>query len=171
MRIRDITAKAALSLAAAFLMLSGPAWAEAEQPFLARVVHVADGDTIEVVRQGDKMELHKIRLYGLDAPESGQAYGKRAAQYLRQMINKKIVTIEVMQQSDRYGRVVGIVRAEDGQDAGLELILAGYAWVYPQYCRRADICDGYRAAEGRARAAKVGLWQDKEPVPPWEWRK
>jgi endonuclease YncB( thermonuclease family) len=51
------------------------------------------------------------------------------------------------------------------------LVKEGFAWVYPQYCKRADICDRLRELEAAARESKAGLWRDKEPVPPWEWRK
>jgi Micrococcal nuclease (thermonuclease) homologs len=68
------------------LIMAAPAWANpSDDPnrfFWARVVHVADGDTIEVVKQGDKLKMLKVRLYGVDAPEDGQAYGKKIFKHL-----------------------------------------------------------------------------------------
>lgn len=60
-----------------------------------------------------------------------------------------------------------------GQDANLAQVKAGMGWWYRKYQReqtqqqRAD----YEAAEGAAKASKVGLWRDADPVPPWDWRK
>lgn len=167
--------KAAFALAAAFLICSVSAWASPLDGdatiFWARVVHVADGDTIEVVRQGEQMEMLKIRLYGVDAPENGQARGKRAGQYLRKMIHKKIVTVEVKQKRDRYGRIVGIVKTENGQDVAKDLAKSGYVWVDPRFCKSSRVCRGYWVGVRRAQQTKAGLWRDKEPVPSWEWRR
>lgn len=158
-------------ITAAFLIIPVSAWAQAPDRFFwARVVHVTDGDTIEVVRRGEQMEMLKIRLYGVDAPEGGQAYGKRAGQYLRKMVNKKIVTIEVKQRRDRYGRIVGIVKTENGRDVARALAEAGYVWVDTRFCKSSRVCRGYWAGVRRAQQTKAGLWRDKEPVPPWEWR-
>ena len=73
---------------------------------------------------------------------------------------------------DRYGRLVARVIV-DGQDAGLELLKQGLCWVYDRYIGQAriDIETRYRVAEALARSDKVGLLQDPNPVPPWEWRK
>ncbi len=51
-----------------------------------------------------------------------------------------------------------------------ELIKAGLAWQYRKYCK-ASFCNEWLKLEGKAKSAKVGLWSDKDPVPPWEWRK
>jgi endonuclease YncB( thermonuclease family) len=72
---------------------------------------------------------------------------------------------------DRYGRTVSIVYV-DGTDAGLELIRQGFAWCYNRYLpeARVDIQASYRDAQEEAKAARIGLWSDSDPVPPWEWR-
>jgi endonuclease YncB( thermonuclease family) len=73
---------------------------------------------------------------------------------------------------DRYGRLVVRVLV-DGQDAGLELLKQGLCWVYEKYVGEAsgEIQTSYRDAQNRAEAEKAGLWQDPDPMPPWEWRK
>ena len=73
---------------------------------------------------------------------------------------------------DRYGRKVGKVLLA-GLDCNLEQIKHGLAWHYKQYQREQLPTDqkSYAAAEIEARAAKLGLWRDVEPVPPWKWRK
>ena len=67
---------------------------------------------------------------------------------------------------DRYGRILGTVYV-DNHDMNLRQIEDGYAWVYRRYCKRAD----YYKAEEYARNKKLGLWYDKYPIPPWEYRK
>lgn len=72
--------------------------------------------------------------------------------------------------TDRYGRTVGVVYAENGGNLNKELLTNGLAWVYTQFCK-ASFCNDWKQEELRARRAKVGLWVDKTPIEPWEWRK
>jgi micrococcal nuclease len=51
-----------------------------------------------------------------------------------------------------------------------EIIRAGFAWVYAAYCRK-PICHEWKRLEGEVATEKLGLWKDKNPVAPWEWRK
>jgi endonuclease YncB( thermonuclease family) len=51
-----------------------------------------------------------------------------------------------------------------------EIVKSGYAWVYRKYCDQ-EFCTDWAELERIARDSKMGLWQDKKPVPPWEWRK
>lgn len=143
------------------LFAAAPAWA-AES---ARVVGVLDGDTITIVRAGRQ---ERIRLYGIDAPENRQAYSRASAKTLGEMLRGKTVAVEAME-TDRYGRTVARIWA-DGREVSAAMVAAGMAWVFPKYCRQA-YCDEWRQAEQRARAAGVGLWRDKHPQPPWEWRR
>ena len=52
---------------------------------------IADGDTITVLKAKTPI---RIRLYGIDCPESGQAFGKKAKQFTSGMVFRKIVRIE-----------------------------------------------------------------------------
>jgi endonuclease YncB( thermonuclease family) len=128
-----------------------------------KVVRVADGDTLTVL--DDAHTQHKIRLWGIDAPESGQAFGNRAKQALGEKVFGKMVRVQVVDH-DRYGRTVGKVVLGDRQ-INLEMVQDGYAWDYRQFDRRHE----YAAAERDAREHRRGLWADKEPVPPWDWRR
>lgn len=81
------------------------------------------------------------------------------------------VTIE-WRKKDRYGRTVGKVIV-NGVDANLKMVEAGLAWHFKQYAREQSPADRarYDKAEEDARAKGVGLWRDRQPVPPWEFRK
>ena len=70
-----------------------------------KVIGIADGDTITVLR--DKEQV-RIRLYGIDCPERGQAFSKKAKQFTSEMVFGKVVEIEPVD-IDRYGRTVGLV--------------------------------------------------------------
>lgn len=132
------------------------------------VVSVADGDTITLL--DNTQTQHKIRLGGIDAPEKAQPYGQQSKQSLSDMVFGKTVTVDTGK-TDRYGREVGKVLL-DGMDANLEQLKKGLAWHYKAYEREQSPSDrrNYAAAEKDAAAARLGLWQDVEPVPPWEWR-
>ena len=157
-------------------------FAQAET-FQCKVVGVTDGDTITCLT--DQKEQIKVRLYQIDAPESGQAYGQKAKQALSDMIYNKTVKVENMG-LDRYKRTLGLIMAykripcksappDKPQPFGcyylmninFEMIKQGYAWYYPFTKKNAE----YQQAEQEAKAAKRGLWADKHAVAPWEWRK
>ncbi len=143
-----------------------------------RVVHVADGDSLTVL--DDQNRQHKVRLAGIDAPERGQPFGKRAATELASLAKNKRVIVD-WTKTDRYRRIVGVVwvAPEDCSickpvlDVGLALIGDGFAWHYRAYERDQTVDDrrDYRQAEAGARARQAGLWTDAEPTPPWDWRR
>ena len=96
-----------------------------------RVVGIVDGDTITALRHG--CDQVKIRLYGIDAPESGQPFGKASKRYLSSMVLGQSVEVEVMD-TDRYGRTVARIFA-DGDDVNAAQLRSGHAWLYKQYCK------------------------------------
>ncbi len=61
----------------------------------------------------------------------------------------------------------------DGQDMNLEQVKAGLAWHYKYYQEGQTPSDRYvyAKAEWQARQKRLGLWQHKNPMPPWEWRR
>ena len=132
------------------------------------VVGVSDGDTITVLV--DKTP-YKIRLAGIDAPESRQAFGQASKQHLSALVYKKPVTV-LWDKKDRYGRTLGKVMV-DGTDVCLEQIKAGLAWHYKRYASEQPAQDraNYAAAEDRAKGEQIGLWSDAQPTAPWDWRK
>jgi endonuclease YncB( thermonuclease family) len=134
-----------------------------------KVVSVADGDTITVLDATNTQ--HKIRLQGIDAPEKAQPFGQKSKQSLSQMVQSKQVTVEY-QKKDKYGRTLGKV-LHNGTDVCLEQIKLGMAWHYKQYASDQPKEDRtlYDQTEQDARAKKAGLWIDKAPTPPWEFRR
>ena len=82
---------------------------------------------------------------------------------------------------DRYGRIVGKVwvtpidcpTCGKTLDVGLAQITTGMAWWFRRYAHEQSSEDQerYEFAEQEAKAKKVGLWEDKNPIPPWEFRK
>ena len=143
-----------------------------------RVVGVADGDTITLL-DADRQQ-HKIRLGGIDAPEKAQPFGERSKQNLSRMVFNKEVRVEWTKR-DRYQRIVGKVWVQPADcptcpmtlDAGHAQITAGLAWWYRKYANEQPPQDRgqYEFSEQEAKAKRVGLWQDAEPTPPWEWRR
>lgn len=133
-----------------------------------RVVGIADGDTVTVL--DSRNEQYKIRLMGIDAPEKKQAFGSRSKQSLSALVFNREVSVEY-RKKDRYGRVVGKI-VVNGVDANLEQVKAGMAWHYKQYQKEqsADDRAAYASVEEQARVGRRGLWQDNEPIPPWEFR-
>ncbi len=134
-----------------------------------RVVGIADGDTITILDAANQQ--HKIRLAGIDAPEKKQPFGERSKQHLSDLVFNKQVTVE-WNKLDRYGRTVGKILVS-GVDTNLEQIRAGMAWWYEKYRKEQSPADQrlYDQAEQQARARRVGLWHDQDPIPPWDWRK
>ena len=136
-------------------------------PWSGMVVGVSDGDTIKVMGAHNKQV--KIRLYGIDCPEKSQALGKKAKQFTSDMVYGKIVEVDPVT-VDRYGRTIALVYDTDGKSLNEELVRAGFAWVYTRYCDWA-ICETWEGLEAEAREAKLGLWRDPDPIPPWEFRR
>jgi endonuclease YncB( thermonuclease family) len=143
--------------------LPAPCGATAEQ-FTGKVVGIADGDTISVLREGKAV---KVRLHGVDTPERAQAFGTQARKLTGDLAFQQVVTV-VIRDTDRYSRVVGEVLLPDGRSLNQELVRAGMAWWYRQYAPNDTTL---AQLEAEARTAKSGLWADAHPVPPWEWRK
>lgn len=128
-----------------------------------KVVRVLDGDTIEVLINKEPL---RIRLAEIDCPEKGQPFGNAAKQYVLDTAANQIVTVDD-QSKDRYGRTIGEVFLPNGDSLNRLLVSHGYAWHYKQYSKNKSLGD----LENDARVAKRGLWKDKEPVAPWQWRR
>lgn len=128
-----------------------------------KIVGVSDGDTVILLTE-DKTQI-KVRLDGIDCPESHQAFGQRAKQYTSDFCFGKYATL-ISHGKDRYGRTLGLIVI--GQDTlNYELLKAGYAWHYKQYNSEERLSE----MELQAKSKKLGLWVDPEPIAPWIFRR
>ena len=130
--------------------------------FEARIVHVIDGDTLDLMTANAHM---RVRLADVDAPERRQPHAHRSRQSLIAICGGEFARVEPRGR-DRDKNTLAVVRC-NGTDAGAEQVRLGMAWVIE---RDATGDSPLRALQAEARAARRGLWADKEPVPPWEWR-
>ena len=127
-----------------------------------RVVGVADGDTVTVL-DATKTQ-HKIRLEGIDAPESHQAFGTQSKHALSTKIFDKDVRVE-WKSKDKYRRTLGHIYLDD-RWINKDMVEEGWAWHYRQYSNDEDLAN----AEKTARAGEAGLWKDAHPIAPWDFR-
>ena len=162
--------KLKLILLVGFLLAAiAPAALQAGEIYSATVVKVSDGDTIHVMKKdGHKV---KIRLYGIDAPEKQQAFGRVSRDHLQKLLRSRAVSVEPLYQ-DKYRRTVALVWLGTSRLVNEIMVDNGLAWHYPQYCKKQPLCKNIKRKEQIARREKRGLWKDKKkPVPPWAWRK
>ncbi|MCK7576393.1 MAG: thermonuclease family protein [Chromatiales bacterium] len=131
-----------------------------------RVEKISDGDTMNL-RCGT--QLVKVRLYCIDAPEMAQKpWGARSREHLQSITTPTVRLLKIDQ--DQYGRTVGEIYTTDADPRllNLEMVKAGQAAVYEQYCDSPR----YSSAEREARAAKLGIWSRRgEHQQPWDYRR
>jgi endonuclease YncB( thermonuclease family) len=131
--------------------------------FLVRVVGVSDGDTFTGLT-ADNQQV-RCRIYGIDAPESRQAFGNRSKQALSDLIYDKQITIKI--HGRHFQRAIVRVYTAEGKDISAEMIRIGMAWHYKQYSKDVE----YAELENAARQQQIGLWADKNPIEPWLFRR
>jgi endonuclease YncB( thermonuclease family) len=128
---------------------------------------IVDGDTLEI-------GIHRVRLYGIDAPDSDQRCerdgkpwrcGMEATYAMAALIETHWLTCD-RRGPDTTGDVVGVCRmgGPKGRDVSREIVRRGWALAL----RSAG--DDYIAAEREAKTAKIGLWSGTF-IAPWEWRR
>ena len=144
--------------------------------FTAKVQRVVDGDTVHVIDKAGKK--FKVRLTGIDAPEKNQPYGLAATYKLTEILINKLVLLKSKPNNgkpytiDRYKRVLAKIIL-DGRDINLLQVLRGYAWHFKRYQKQQSPSDRelYSEAEIDAKKNELGLWEEKNPIAPWKWRK
>jgi endonuclease YncB( thermonuclease family) len=145
--------------------------AQAEQ---FKVIRVADGDTLTILQQGQKV---RVRLVGIDAPETskskrdpGQPYSQKSKKHLAGLVLNKQVSVKSYGQ-DRYGRILGEVFLGD-TNVNLEMAAVGLAEVYRGRAPKGLGTEKYWRAEDAARSDSLNIWSlgDKY-VSPRQWRR
>ena len=132
------------------------------ETFTAKVIAVIDGDTVVVLHQNKKTT---VRLAGIDAPEKTQPFGPTSRAALLALVLRKEVRVTTSAVDD-YGRVVAVV--ETGRiNVNEEQLRRGMAWEYSHH--HAD--KALVALQTEAQRARVGLWTQAHPQPPWDYRK
>jgi len=142
--------------------------------YSGRVVRIADGDTVTfLTASGEQL---KIRLDSIDAPEQGhgskqpgQPYSNASQDHLGQWLAGKTITARCYD-TDQYKRSICDLVAPDGDTASREQVRAGFAWAYTarkgEYLRDKTL----PGLQSQASAARRGLWAERDPKAPWQWR-
>jgi len=141
-----------------FLLSFAVASASPADCFTGGVARVVDGDTIVV-------GTNIVRLAKIDATELGQPNGRASKMALELLVLNRVVVVH-WRKRDRYRRLIGTLRINDTNTNHL-LVRRGLAWHYRRYSR-SELLAGLQA---QAKADRVGLWKDREQIPPWKWRR
>ncbi len=154
MRITPASVALLILLAAAFPC---PSHAGEAREISARIVGVIEGDTIKVITAEGVTE--RVRLWGVDAPELDQPYGRRARQFVTGSIGAT-VTI-AWETRDRYGRIIGEVLYPSGAELAHLLLDYGLAWWDSTAAPEESVLEQKQA---KARESHKGLWFDPASV-------
>ncbi len=130
---------------------------------VGRAIKIVDGDTFDLLVGS---MTYRIRLNGIDTPERGQSFYKNAKDALGAWCRLQPLTVKY-KSKDRNGRLLGDVYTTNGHWINLKLVEEGMAWHFKKYSTDKILS----AAEIKARANKIGLWKEINPVAPWIWRR
>jgi micrococcal nuclease len=140
------------------------------------VVNVIDGDTIDIDIPDGRYEHTRIRLLGIDAPETKSAefgamyFGPEAAEFTKKLALSKSVTVYLDSGNDtrgKYDRLLAYVQLADERFLNDVLLKEGYAYADSRF--RHSLYNKYRQLEASARSLKKGLWQNVTPEQLPEW--
>jgi len=138
--------------------------------FTGTVTEVRDGDTLTVAVDGRPLT---VSIAGIDAPELRQPFGMQSRESLNVLCLQRTAVIRSpgapasgAENAGRAKAIKGSVACAD-EDVASHQIRAGMAWVTGRGDRRAPLY----LLEDEAQRAHAGLWIDKQPVPPWTWRR
>jgi len=143
------------------------------------VAGVVDGDTIDIdIPDGDD-DHTRIRLWGIDTPETKSPkvdvmyFGTQAAEFTKKLALEKQVTVYLEEHRTRgkYGRLLAYVQLPDGRFLNEVLLTEGFAYADLRF--KHSFFNKYKQLEASARSAKKGLWKDvtREQLPQWLQRK
>lgn len=134
------------------------------QELTGKVIGIKDGDTVVIIDAANNQNT--LRLAEVDCPEKNQAFGSRAKQFTSNQVYLKDVKY-IVTDTDRYGRSIAKIYYDDNKYLSAEIIKNGFGWQYKQYSTTKNLAN----LEQEARMNKRGLWIDKYPIYPSEFRK
>lgn len=146
----------------------------ATKPQAVNLIRVIDGDTVVIKKRGLLAAFHgqkRIRLYGIDAPESDQKGGDHATRYLKKIVGRGSNIRMLDLGRDHYGRTVGLIydrSKSPRQSYNREMVAAGHARWYQRYGTGPY---GFKQAENHARSKRLGIWRDNSAEAPWDYRR
>ncbi len=121
----------------------------------ATVLHIIDGDTIEVSLSG---RTQTVRYIGVDTPERGDYYYSEATQANRALVaEQQVVLVKDVSETDRFGRLLRYIYLPDGTFVNAELVAQGYAFAvtFPPDVQQQQY---FQSLEREARETGRGLW-------------
>ena len=151
----------------AFLLFAAAAVPAAAATLHGVVIVVIDGDTVLFKPDhygAASRAFLKVRLAGIDTPEKDQPHGEAATQALKTLVLKRRAQLDIVA-TDAYGRKLGRISV-DGLAVNAEMVRRGNAWSSTR-----DASDPLRGLQKEARHARIGLWAEAVPTPPWVWRR
>ena len=147
-----------------------------------RVAEVIDGDTVDLDIPDGKYDHTRVRLLGVDTPETKDPrqkevmyFGPEASEYTTSLCLNKPVTVlldTVSKERDRYGRLLAYLRLDDGRVINEELVRNGLGYADSRFDH--SFFDKYAKLQKEAIRTKTGLWKEitKDKAPTWvkkEW--
>ena len=140
------------------------------------VVNVVDGDTIDIDIPDVNDSYTRIRLWGIDTPETKNPdlgvmyFGPEAAEFARELVLGKPVTVYLDEGNNtrgKYGRLLAYVKLPDNRFLNEILLTEGFAYADSRF--RHSLYNRYKQLDASARGLKKGLWENviREQLPDW----
>lgn len=140
------------------------------------VVKVVDGDTIDINIPDANHPHTRIRLWGVDTPETekspgGEMYfGNQASEFTKELTLGKTVTVFLDEDNNtrgKYGRLLAYVQLPNGRYLNELLLTEGYAYADLRFDH--SFYNKYKQLEASARGLKKGLWKEvtRQQLPSW----
>lgn len=155
--------KELISVLIAFMLIVFSNLPASAEEIKAKVIAVQDGDSLTILHDQKK---EKVILYGIDCPEMAQECGPQAKSFTEQICKNKQVSLTV-HGKDRMGRTIAEVILDDGCNMSQELVEKGLAWWSDKYAPKDE---ELKRLQNTAKLAKIGVWTNPKPVPPWIFR-
>lgn len=142
------------------------------------VINVVDGDTIDIDIPDGHDNHTRIRLWGIDTPETKHPelgvmyFGPQAAEFTKKLALEKKVTVYLDEDNrtrGKFGRLLAYVQLPDGRFLNEVLIIEGFAYADVRF--RHSFYNRYKQLESAARSQNRGLWQNVTPDQFPQWRR